>query len=211
MQKKSNNREPHGFSRGSFRGDPIILIDPTTMAVPLVIEAYLKKLYDANIHPNIVSFDGTVVAWTPDPVANIKAICDELGLNNGGNTATFYSIAGNSNIHILSVVSMPTGTGMDGYIVFKAWNSGNQQQQEQGYGKIKPIAKELFKFYSPTGYSQIYNMVDASWSGSYSYTAKTYSFDNREYGIRIDDESNTLTLYISKPGQKLPPLKGVNM
>ncbi|OLN26247.1 cell wall-binding repeat-containing protein [Desulfosporosinus metallidurans] len=223
-----------GSALASITGDPIILIDPTTMAVPPAIEAYLKKLHDANIHPNIVSFGGTVVVpdaivqnvenilngvaqvtelkmtstWTSDPVANIKAICNELGLENGGTGASFDPVP---KFPVISVVSSRANDGTDAYINFLAWEPVTQNQTQEGYGKIKPIAKELFRFYSPTGYTQLYNMVDASWGGSYAYSGKTYNFDNREYGIRIDDSSNSLTLFISKPGQKLPPLKGVNM
>lgn len=213
-----------GSALASITGDPIILIDSTTMAVPPAIEAYLKKLRDANIHPNIVTFGGTVVVpdavvqnvenilngvaqitelkmtstWTPDPVANIKAICDELGLENDGGGASYNPIAGNPDFHIIEVVSR--SQDYDSYINIHAWKLDTQSETD----KLKSIVKELFRFYCPTGYSQIYDMVDASWNGSYAYGGKTYTYGDREIHIEINDAQNTLAIFFSKPGQKLP-------
>ncbi|OLN33839.1 cell wall-binding repeat-containing protein [Desulfosporosinus metallidurans] len=213
-----------GSALASITGDPIILIDPTTKAVPPAIEAYLKKLHDANIHPNIVSFGGTVVVpdavvqnvenilngvaqvtelkmtstWTSDTATNIKAISDELGLENDGGGASYNPIAGNPDFHIIEVVSR--SQDYDSYINIHAWKLDTQSETD----KLKSIVKELFRFYCPTGYSQIYDMVDASWNGSYAYGGKTYTYGDREIHIEINDSQNILVVYFSKPGQKLP-------
>ena len=197
------------------------------------MKAYLKKLHDANIHPNIVSFGGTVVVpdavvqnvenilngvaqatelkmtstWTPDPVANLKAFHNELGLYQDGQMRDSLLVSENNpNNALITVDSSRANDGEEVSIVFYAWDSNAKPV----YHEIKPIAKELFKFYSPTGYNQLYSMADASFSGSYAYGGKVYTFDDREFGIRIDDSQNAYAVYVSKPGEKLPPLKGVN-
>lgn len=216
-----------GSALTSKTGDPILLIDPNSLAVPPAIEAYLKQLHANNLKPNIVSFGGSAVVpdaivkyvqnildgvqnptgvitstATDNIVQNLQTIVDSLGFTKdfGDNGGVAYW--GNYNIR----VSSGQGTTQDVLMTFNAW-TGNPAQPE--LYQIPTIAKQLFKFYLPNDYMQLYNIVDYGFSGSSQGNenlGKIFTFDNRQVELRFTSSTGTLDVFISKPGQPLPKI-----
>ena len=217
-----------GSVLASVTGDPILLIDPSSGGtVPPAIEAYLKQLAQKNIRPNIVSFGGTAVVpetvvqnvenvlnsipqvippvtppatgiitttATDDQQLNLKTIADVLGFKPDGGVDTW----GNNNIR----VSSASGSTVDVTLMFNAWTVKSQPELAQ----ILSLGEQLFKFYLPNDYRTLYGMVDKSFNGSYDYFMKDYILDNRHVLLRGNDATNTLEVFISKPGQPLPKI-----
>lgn len=225
-----------GSVLASVTGDPILLIDPSSGGiVPPAIEAYLKQLAQKNIRPNIVSFGGTAVVpeavvqnvenilnsipqvmppvvppvtltgvitstATDDPQQNLETIADSLvGFEKDFNQNGGADIWGHYAITVRSMLN----TTQDVNLAFTAW-TGNVEQPT--YYQIPDIAKQLFKFYLPNDYMTLYNMADKSFNGSYDYFMKDYTLDNRHVMLRGTDATNTLEIFISKPGQPLPKI-----
>lgn len=210
-----------GSVLASVTGDPILLIDPSLGTVPPAIEAYLKQLKSNNVRPNIVSFGGTAVV--PDVVVknveniltgipqvtpgvitstvtdnqqqNVQTIANALGFQYSGGGVAHW---GNYDIRVLS----NPGSTQDVYISFDAWAVKSQPELAQ----IPSLGEQLFKFYLPNDYRTLYGMVDKSFNGSYDYFMKDYILDNRHVLLRGNDATNTLEVFISKPGQPLPKI-----
>lgn len=81
------------------------------------------------------------------------------------------------------------------YITIDSWD---YDPNIKGSYKIQPIAQQLFKFYFPTQYMEVFNHVN---NGDVNL-GEIYTFDNREV-IFSSPLGTQLTIYMSAPGEHL--------
>lgn len=87
----------------------------------------------------------------------------------------------------LALALINVGYDNETCITFREWDDNNN---------IKPLAKQLFKFYLPNNYMQLYNMIVAWENGSDAYTGKTYTIDGRSVRFYFYDNAGKLIIYI---------------
>lgn len=190
-----------GSALASQTGDPIVLINPSSLTVPPAIESYLKQLQNPNIRPRITVLGGTAVV--PDIVIqNVQNILDgypQLTPTQLPTTAAMDALAQKTGMkkdgfgnYILGEsvstekiqVNIPLKSpSIDIY----AWNTD----------QIKSTAKQLFEFFLPTQGDTLYSMVDKTYDNDDEYLYKTYTMDGNRVEIMADKQMGALYIYIN--------------
>lgn len=142
---------------------------------------------------------------TDDIEKNFEILDEELGFGHGKSFAAYNLFDEHADTTMNSVICITNETVLGKYndrnaqisMIFDAWDGS---YEIPGNYRIKPIAKQLFKFYFPTGYETLYNIVD---KGDDSALNKIYTLDNREVKLTVPANKGCLYIWVSAPGEHL--------
>ncbi len=113
--------------------------------------------------------------------ANMDAIYDYFGENAMGQGAPTYNPLGGSIEN--SFVAVDKGSNYEVEITLYRWNvpSGASPEVAQMIATIKPVAKELFNFYLPSGGDKLYKILDDGYNDLWPENHNYLNTDIQKY------------------------------
>lgn len=142
-----------------------------------------------------------------DVSAGFKILHDELGFGYSEGWAGYSTYVDNPTYLTPTALAVTKNITREHNaeirIVIRQW--ANDTNVTNSY-RVKPIAKQLFKFYFPNGYETLFNDVETLYNGTdaegYALLNHVVTIDGRQVYFTSPDKQN-LAIWITSPGENI--------